>query len=407
MYQMEHVISERLGGRNFGKSTELYKFALIKEAKTRAMKANPGIKLIDMGVGEPDTPADTGIVEKLAQEAGKAENRFYSDNGTAEFNKAASQYLKKIYGVQVDPENILHGIGSKPILAMLPLCFINPGDIALTTVPGYPVLATWTRYLGGDVFNLPLRKENNFYPDLDSIPEPVLKKAKMLYINYPNNPTGQVATVEFYKKVVEFARRNELAVVSDAAYGALTYDGRKPLSFLSAEGAAEVGVELHSLSKSFNMTGWRLAFLAGSSKIIKAYGAVKDNTDSGQFRAIQKAGIYAFLHPQLTARTCEKYSRRFELLVTALNEVGFTASKPGGSFYCYVKSPKGAGNVIFDTAGEAAAYLIENALISTIPWDDAGAYLRFSVTFEAETEQEEYAVINEMKERLGKLRLVF
>lgn len=404
---MEHLISERLGGKNFGKNTGLYKFALIKEAKARAVKANPGIKLLDMGVGEPDTPADIGIVSKLASEAGKAENRFYSDNGTMEFYDAAAQYMKETYGVNVSAENILHGIGSKPILAMLPLCFINPGDIALTTVPGYPVLSTWTRYLGGDVFNLPLNEENNFYPDLDAIPRTILERAKILYINYPNNPTGQVATKEFYKRVVEFASRNKLAVVSDAAYGALTYDSCEPLSFLSVDGAAEVGVEIHSLSKSFNMTGWRLAFLAGNSKIVKAYGTAKDNTDSGQFRAIQKAGIYALQHPDITAGTCEKYSRRFNILVKALNESGFTAAKPKGSFYCYVKSPKAAGNVIFRTATEAAAYLIEKAMIFAIPWDDAGAYLRFSVTFEAGTVQEEYAVINEMKERLCRLKLIF
>ena len=277
---IEEIIAERLGGKQFGKNTELYKFALIKEAKAKAKILNPGLRLIDFGVGEPDLPADRLIVETLYNEAGREENRFYSDNGTEEFSEAAIKYLHKIYGINCPGTgNILHGIGSKPVLAMLPVCFINPGDVALATVPGYPVISTWTRYLGGQVFNLPLYEENSFYPELGSIPKPVLKRARILYINYPNNPTGQVATREFYKEVVEFAYKNNIAVISDAAYGALTYDGQKPLSFLSVDGVMEVGVEVHSLSKAFNMTGWRIAFLAGNSKIIKAYGTVKDNTD--------------------------------------------------------------------------------------------------------------------------------
>jgi len=410
MDYVTNQIAERLGGNNFGKNTETYKFALIKEAKVRARQLNPNLKLIDMGVGEPDKPAVPEIVDVLYREAGKAENRFYSDNGIQEFCLAAANYLQKIYGINhIDPtKNILHGIGSKPILAMLPSCFINPGDITVETVPGYPIISTWTKYLGGEVYNLPLREENDFYPDLASIPQDILKKAKLLYINYPNNPTGQVATKEFYSQVIDFAYKNQIIVVSDAAYASLTYDGEKPLSFLSVEGAMDVGVEMHSLSKAFNMTGWRMAFLAGNSKVISAYGAIKDNVDSGQFRAIQKAGIYAIKHPGITEEICKKYSRRFDLLVTALNELGFNAKKPKGTFYCYVKCPKGAGrDVIFADASEVANYFIEKALISVVPWDEEGAYLRFSVTFEAETLEEEKYIIGEMKNRLGCLELIF
>lgn len=402
-------IAERLGGQAFGVKTELYKFERIKRAKEEARKLHPGVTLIDMGVGEPDTPANAGIVNVLAREAGKAENRWYSDNGIPEFREAAVKYLRKVYGLKgLDPQqNIIHGIGSKPVLAMLPLCLINPGDVALVTVPGYPVIATYTRYLGGEVHNLPLLKENSFYPDFTAVPQDILKRAKLLYINYPNNPTGQVATKAFYQKVVEFAHRNNVVVVSDAAYCAVTF-GAKPLSFLSVDGAMEVGVEAHSLSKAFNMTGWRLGFVAGGAKIIKAYGVVKDNTDSGQFRAIQKAGIYALNHSELTEKTCAKYSRRFDLLIPALKAAGFRAEKPKASFYAYVKAPKGTKTgVAFNTAGEAADYLIKEACISTVPWDDAGAYLRFSVTFEAPTVAAEKKMMNELKNRLLKLQLVF
>ncbi len=403
-------ISERLGGSNFGKSTVIYKFELIKRAKAAAKKEHPELSLIDMGVGEPDLPADTLVVNALAGEAGKPTNRWYSDNGIPEFQEAAAEYLEKVYGLSglVASENIVHGIGSKPILAMLPICFINPGDVLLTTVPGYPVTATYTRYLGGEVFDLPLTEQNSFLPDLQKIPDTVLKKAKMLYMNYPNNPTGAIANTGFFSQVVDFARKNDIIVVNDAAYGALTYDGHKPLSFLSVKGAMDVGVEVHSLSKAFNMTGWRIGFVCGNSKAIKAYATVKDNSDSGQFRAIQKAGIQALKHTGLTENTVARYSRRLDLLVKALNEIGFDAKKPGGTYYCYVKAPVATENGrTFNTASEFSEFLIRESLISTVPWDDVGKYIRFSITFEADTPQKEIEVINEMKERMKVLRLKF
>jgi LL-diaminopimelate aminotransferase len=403
-------IAERLGGINFGKSTVIYKFELIKRAKAAAKKAHPGLSLIDMGVGEPDWPADELVVAALSAEAGKAENRWYADNGIPEFQEAAAGYLEKVYGLKdlIPSEHIVHGIGSKPILAMLPVCFINPGDILLTTVPGYPVTATYTKYLGGEVYNLPLLESNSFLPDLKTIPKPVLEKAKLFYLNYPNNPTGAVATTEFFSEVVDFARKNNIIVVHDAPYSALTYDGYKPLSFLSVKGAMDVGIEVHSMSKAFNMTGWRIGYICGNSKAVKAYATVKDNTDSGQFRAIQKAAIEALKHTEITDKTVAKYSRKFNLLVDALNELGFNAKKPKGSFYCYVKAPTGTENgKVFNSASEFSEFLIHEALISTVPWDDAGKYIRFSVTFEADTLQKEIEVINEMKERMKKLRLKF
>ncbi len=403
-------IADRLGGTNFGKSTVIYKFELIKRAKAEAKKAHPESELIDMGVGEPDWPADSLVVKTLSEEAGKPGNRWYADNGIPEFMEAAARYLEKVYGIKglIPSDHIIHGIGSKPILAMLPLCFINSGDILLTTVPGYPVTATYTRYLGGEVFDLPLYESNSFLPDLDSIPNTVLKKAKLLYLNYPNNPTGTLANCEFYKRVVAFAEKYNIIVVNDSAYGALTYDEHKPLSFLSADGAMDIGMEVHSLSKAFNMTGWRIGFLCGNSKAVRAYGTVKDNTDSGQFRAIQKAGINALKHTEITKNTVAKYSRRFQLLVDALCEVGFDAKKPGGTFYCYVKAPTGTENgTVFRTASEFSEYLIRESLISTVPWDDAGKYVRFSVTFEADSPEKEIEVINEMKKRMLVLKLIF
>jgi len=403
-------IAERLGGINFGKSTRIYKFELIKRAKAAAKIAHPDIPIIDMGVGEPDWPADSLVVQTLSQEAGKPENRWYADNGIPEFQLAAAQYLHNAYGLQIEnpTENIIHGIGSKPILALLPICFINPGDILLTTVPGYPVSATYTKYIGGEVFNLPLLESNSFLPDLESVPSEILKRSKALYLNYPNNPTGAAATSEFFKHAVDFAHRHGIVIIHDAAYSALTYDGYKPLSFLSIDGAMDVGVEVHSLSKAFNMTGWRIGFICGNSKAVSAYATVKDNTDSGQFRAVQKAAIQAFNHLEITQTTIDKYSRRFDLLVHALCELGFKAKKPKGSFYCYVPAPTGTEEgTQFKTAAEFSDYLIRSALISTVPWDDAGAFIRFSVTFEADSIEKERKVIEEMKNRMKKLNLKF
>lgn len=407
---IDDKIAERLGGEQFGKDTEIYKFEKIKRAKAAAMKESPERAIIDMGVGEPDKPADPSIVKVLAEEAGQAENRFYADNGIADFQEAAGRFMENIYGVKiVEPQKqIIHGIGSKPILAMLPICFINPGEYILTTSPGYPVASTYTNYLGGKVHPLPLKEENSFFPDFNEIPEDILGKAKLLYICYPNNPTGQVATRSFFEEVVSFARENNVFVIHDAAYSALTYDDYSPLSFLAVDGAMDVGVEIHSLSKSFNMTGWRIAFVVGGEKAIKAYGTVKDNTDSGQFRAIQKAGIYALEHTELIDINRERYSRRFDMLVEKLREVGFDAVKPKGSFYCYVKIPKGTRSGIeFNSAEECSTYLIKEASISTVPWDDAGSFLRFSVTFEAHDGEEEKAVIEEVGRRLKSLQLSF
>jgi LL-diaminopimelate aminotransferase len=401
---IQEMFAERIGGNRFGKDTVLYKFEKIKRAKREAMANFPGMDLIDMGVGEPDWMADHRIVRKLYDEAKKWENRDYADNGIAAFKAAAAAYMEKVYGViGLDPETeVIHSIGSKPALAMLPQAFVNPGDVTLMTVPGYPVTGTMTKWLGGEVHPLPLREENNFLPDLDGIPAEIRRRAKLLYINYPNNPTGAVATAEFFAKVVAFAKANQVIVIQDCAYGALTFDGHPPLSFLSVPGAKDVGVEVHSLSKAFNMTGWRLGFLAGNEKIIKAFGAVKDNNDSGQFKAIQMAGAFALAHPDMTDLTAKKYSRRHDLLVGVLQGLGFKVRKPRASFYLYVQAPKGLKNgPQFETAEDFSQWLIREKLISTVPWDDVGRYVRFSVTFIAEQPEDEARIMDEIKSRLG------
>jgi len=405
---IQDLFAERVGGKRYGKDTAIYTSEKIKRAKRAAKEANPNGELFDLGVGEPDAMADAGIIEMLYQEARKPENRGYSDNGDAVLKQAAAKYMREVCGVPINPDTqVIHSIGSKAALSILPAAFINPGDVALMTVPGYPVFGTHSKYYGGVVHNLPLKEKNNFLPDLKSIPADVLAKAKVLVINYPNNPTGASATVEFFTEVVEFAKKNKIIVIHDFAYAALVFDGM-PMSFLATPGAMDVGIELHSTSKNFNMTGWRCGFVVGNELLVKAYGDVKDNSDSGQFLGIQHASAYAFDHPEITVGIAAKYSRRMDLLVSTLKSVGFKASKPKGSFFLYVAAPKSAvakdGGKSFDfpTAEAFSQWMITENLISTVPWDDVGNYVRFSATFAATDTDDESRVVAEIGKRLGR-----
>ena len=339
--------------------------------------------------------------DALRVEADKYENRGYADNGIQEFKDAAALWMKREFGVTLDPlSQINHCIGSKPALAMLASVFINPGDITLMTVPGYPVAGTHTKYHGGKVFPLPLKAENNFLPDLKSIPTDILTKAKLLVINYPNSPTGALADEKFFSEIISFAREHCLVVVNDAAHIMLTY-GKRPLSFLQVPGAFDVGVEVHSMSKGFNMIGWRLGFVAGNPLIVRAFADVKDNTDSGQFIAIQMAGVVGLADPSIPKSVRTKYERRLKKLVSTLSELGFTAKMPGGTYFLYVPSPSGVrGGIPFRNAEEASQFLIREHSVCTVPWDDAGSFLRFSVTYKADTEKEEDSLMHALKERL-------
>ena len=409
---IQNLFAERIGGNRFGKDTAIYKFEKIKRAKLAAKAEKPDTPIIDMGVGEPDEMAFPEVVLALQGAAAKADNRGYADNGGAAFKKAAASWMEQVFGVNgIDPETeVVHSIGSKTALSILPKCFINPGDVVLMTTPGYPVLGTHAQYLGGEVHNLPLTEENGFLPQLGDIPEDILARSKAIVVNYPNNPTGASATREFFEELVAFAKSNNLIVIQDAAYSALIFEG-EPLSFLQVPGAKDVGVELHSHSKGFNMTGWRIGFVVGNPLIVKAYATVKDNSDSGQFLAIQEAGATALENPWITEKIAAKYSRRMDLLVEALNGIGFNATKPKGSFFLYTRAPKAASHddqrTEFATGEDFSQWLIRNELISTVPWDDAGSFVRFSVTFEARGEENERRIISEIQDRLGKYSFEF
>lgn len=405
---LQSLFAERIGGARFGLSNEIYKFEKIKRAKAAARQARPDVELLDFGVGEPDQMAPEAIRSALKRAVDDPANRGYADNGVREFKVAAAEYMKNFFGVTgLDPDTeINHCIGAKPALALLPLCFINPGDVLLTTVPGYPVLATHARYLGGEVVKLPLTKENGFLPDLRAIPTQVANRAKMIYVNYPNNPTGAAPTAEFFDELIAFAQRHNILIIQDAAYATLIYN-RDRISILNRPGGKEAALEIHSMSKSYNMTGWRLGFVAGSQKAVQAFAEVKDNIDSGQFKAIQVAACAGIADVQLSERIRAHYQRRLEMLTACLKRVGFDAEMPGGTFFLYVAAPTGAGSARFGNAEDASQFLIRECSVSTVPWDDAGAFLRFSATFESKGPEDDERVIRELEERLAKAGLTF
>jgi LL-diaminopimelate aminotransferase len=404
----QQLFADRIGGSNYGKGTEIYKFEKIKRAKRRAIADFPERTLLDFGIGENDSAAPLSVRECMAEEIHRAENRGYADNGILEFKQAAARFMERNFGVQLEPATeVNHCIGSKTALAMLPACFINPGDVTLMTVPGYPVAGTHTAYYGGSVFRLPLLAESDFLPDLDSVPADVKAKAKILVLNYPNSPTGRVATRQFYEQVIQFAQQHQLIVIQDAAHIMLSYEG-DPLSFLSVPGAKEVGVEVHSLSKGFDMIGWRIGWVCGHPRSVQAFADVKDNSDSGQFIAIQKAAITALDDDAVPRAINAKYRRRLEKMVTTLNQCGFQCSMPGGTYFLYVPAPLGIEDgPDFETAEAASQYLIGQQSIVTVPWDDAGPFLRFSVTYEAADEAAEDALMADLAYRLEQVQLRF
>ncbi|WP_417748931.1 LL-diaminopimelate aminotransferase [Rosistilla oblonga] len=404
----QSLFAERIGGSGYGKGTAIYKFEKIKRAKRKALADFPDRQLIDFGIGENDGVADAKVRERMAVEINQPENRGYADNGIGDFQQAVARFMQRNFNVTLAPATeINHCIGSKTALSMLPACFINPGDITLMTAPGYPVAGTHTTYYGGTVHKLPLLAENNFLPDLDSITDEIWERVKILVLNYPNSPTGRLCPPEFFEKVVKLAKEKKFIVVQDAAHIMLTFDGR-PTSFLETPGAKDVGVEVHSLSKGFDMIGWRLGWVCGNPTLVRAFSDVKDNCDSGQFIAIQKAAVTALDDESIPQRVNAKYRRRLEKLVTMLNECGFDCQMPGGSYFLYTKAPvASADGGSFDSGEAASQYLITQHSMVTVPWDDAGPYIRFSVTYEAADEAAEDALMAESKKRLMSAGLTF
>jgi LL-diaminopimelate aminotransferase len=344
-----------------------------------------GIDIIDLGVGDPDLPTPPHIIEALKEAAADpANHRYPSYSGMHDFNAAVAKWYQQRFNVDLDAKSeVVTLIGSKEGLAHVPLAFINPGDVALVASPAYPVYSIGTQFAGGEPYFMDLLKANQFLPDLEAIPPEVAKKAKMMFINYPNNPTAAVATREFFEAVVAFAEDHGVIVCHDAAYSEMAYDGLRPMSFLEVPGARSVGIEFHSLSKTYNMTGWRIGFAVGCADVISGLGRIKSNIDSGVFQAIQIAGIASLEGDQSCVENMKRtYGRRRDILVDGLRSIGFSVERPRATFYVWIEVPQG-----YTSAGLTSRLLTEAGVVTT-PGNGFGAagegYVRMALTVNRE-----------------------
>ena len=356
-------------------------YPFVEISRIIAQKRAAGEDVVTFGIGDPDIPTPPHIIERLVQASYKPANHRYPEtDGLPELRKAISEWYESRFRVKLDPDKeVLPLIGAKEGIGHVAFCFLDPGDIALVPDPAYPVYAVGTMFAGGESYRMPLREEDGWLPDLDSIPAQVAADAKLMWLNYPNNPTSATANLEYYQKVVDFARSHEIAVLHDAAYSEVVYDGYRAPSFMEVEGARDVGIEFHSLSKCFNMTGWRVGMAVGNADMIKALFQIKSNLDSGIPQAIQEMAIEALTGPQDPIRENNAiYQRRRDKLVNVLNQLGMKVTPPKACLYIWARVPEGY------TSAEFATRLLEDRAIVVTPGSSYGehgeGYIRFSLT---------------------------
>jgi len=371
-----------------------YLFATIDKMKQEA-KAK-GTDLIDLSIGDPDIPTPGHIVNAMKTAVEKPEHhRYPSYEGMLSYRSAVAAWYKRRFAVELDPgTEVLSLIGSKEGIGHIPLAFVEPGDVVLVPSPGYPVYPVGTLFAGGESYIMPLLEQNDFLPDLKSIPWDVLKRTKLIYINYPNNPTSACAPRSFFEEVIDLASTYNFIVCHDAAYSEIYYDNDKPISFLDLDGAKEVGVEMHSLSKTYNMTGWRIGFAVGNRDVIAGLGKIKTNLDSGVFQAIQEASVTALeTDDRILAGIRNTYQERRDVLYNGLKGLGMKVIKPKATFYLWTKVPEGFDSSAF------VAHLLEKAGVLGTPGNGFGApgegYIRFALTVPV-------ARMKEAVERIGK-----
>lgn len=360
-----------------------YLFAAIDKMKQEAIRK--GIDIINLGIGDPDLPTPPHIIERLQRTATDPRHHQYpSYEGMLRFREAVARWYQERFNVTLDPQTeVLTLIGSKEGIGHLPLAVINPGDVALVPSPGYPVYQVATLFAGGRAYFMPLTKANRFHPEFDAIPKSILKRSRLCFLNYPNNPTAATTTLDFFRQAVAFASRHRLIIAHDAAYSEIYYDNRRPPSFLEAEGAKEAGIEFHSLSKTFNMTGWRIGFAVGNREILAALGKVKSNLDSGVFQAVQEAGIAALESPPgVTDAIRQRYQERRDLFVPGLQQLGYEVDLPTAAFYIWIRVPKKT------TSSAFTARLLQQTGIVSTPGNGFGAagegYIRMTLTVGAD-----------------------
>ena len=360
---------------------ELPPYLFVGISKKIAEKQAKGEDVINLAVGDPDIPTPRHIIERLCQAAqDPANHRYPESEGLPDFRRAIAEWYEKRFEVTLDPDQeVLPLIGAKEGIGHIALCFIDPGDIALVPDPAYPVFSIGTMFAGGSSYYMPLTEENDFLPDLDRIPQDIARKAKILWLNYPNNPTAAVAELDFFDRVVAFAQKHDLAVCHDGPYTEVAFDGYRPPSFMQTPGAKDVGVEFHSLSKSYNMTGWRVGMVVGNARAIDALRRVKSNLDSGIPQAIQHAAIEALRGPQDCIEDHNTlYQRRRDLLLKTLSQMGLKAKPPRAGLYIWARIPAGYTSLDFATT------LLEEAGVVVIPGTGYGkygeGYIRISLT---------------------------
>jgi LL-diaminopimelate aminotransferase len=356
-----------------------YLFAAIDDMKRQAIAR--GVDIINLGIGDPDLPTPAPIIDRLRQAAADPKHHQYpSYEGMLSFRSAVAEWYKRRFGVSLDPASeVLTLIGSKEGIGHVPLAFVDPGDFVLVPSPGYPVYPVGTTFAGGVPYVMPLLKQNGFLPDFNAVPNDIARCAKLMFLNSPNNPTSVVADKSFFRRVVAFAQANQIIVCHDAAYSEIYFDGRRPASFLEVDGAKDVGIEFHSLSKTFNMTGWRIGFAVGHAGVLAGLGKVKSNLDSGVFQAIQEAGIAALqLDDSITDGLRRIYQERRDVLVPGLRKIGLEVEMPPAAFYVWVTVPKGFTSTSF------TAHLLEKTGVVTTPGIGFGqpgeGYIRMTVT---------------------------
>jgi LL-diaminopimelate aminotransferase len=360
-----------------------YLFARI-EQKIEELKAM-GKDVISLGIGDPDTPTPDLVIEELCRQAHFPEHhRYPSSVGMLQFRQAVADWYSQRFNVDLDPRSeIVTLIGSKEGIAHINLCYVNPGDYNLVPDPGYPVYGIGTLLAGGQVYPMPLLEEGGFLPDFSRIPEDTAAKAKLMFLNYPNNPTGAEASLEFFQEAVDFAREYDLIICHDAAYSEIYFGSDKPPSILEVKGAKDVAIEFNSLSKPYNMTGWRIGWAAGNSRVIDALGRIKSNMDSGQFQAVQAAGMAALKHAgENVVKMRRIYAERAKIVVDFLKEIGWNVKQPEATFYMWLPVPEGYTSTSF------AEYVLEKSAVVLTPGNGYGkygeGYFRISLTIETE-----------------------
>jgi len=372
-----------------------YLFAEIDKKKKEV--AARGVDIISLGIGDPDLPTPKHIVERLKKASEDPKNHKYPDyEGLYEFRAAASSFVEKRFGVKFDPATeVVSLIGSKEGIAHIPLAFVNPGDYVLVPDPAYPVYNIGTLFAGGVSYTMPLKEENGFLPDLKAIPEEVLKKTKIMHINYPNNPTSATADKNFFADVIELALKYKFIVCHDMAYSELFYED-KPISIFNVDGAKEVAIEMHSLSKTYSMTGWRIGFAVGNPSVIEGLGKIKTNVDSGIFQAVQEAGIEALTGSQeMVEKYRNIYKERRDLVIKKLSELGYKYFYPKATFYVWVKTPNNMSSRDF------CAKLLEETGVVVTPGVGFGeygeGYFRIALTVDKQRIEEAFSRISKIK----------